>query len=161
MTTKKEARKVMRNIRKATGLPLPLAANAARKIVTGMTYDIPRNIVEYGGGCGDPGCCGEYPVGIEGPKGSISFDKARSLTPERRASKPMPEKVRTIRVKLENLDRALAALRGMGIPAMIAQGSPVPSPVNGASMVLLAIGCSGNKAHKILVDAGITPPVRG
>lgn len=150
MTTKREARKIMRNIRAATGLPLPDAANAARKIATGNTYDIPSAIVQYAGGCD---CCGSFPVGIEGPRGTISFDKARSLTPERRPAKPMPEKVRTVRVKLANVDAALGALRKAGVAAMIAKGTPEKG------MVTLAVNTSGNKVHKILVAAKITPPI--
>lgn len=157
-TNKDERRNIMRNIRRETGLPLPLAAKAARAIHSGSTYDIPRDIVEYGGGCGDPGCCGEYPVGVTGPKGSIDFTDARGkVTPK--APKPMPEKVRTIKVKLRNVDAALRALRAAGVAAMIATGECLKrAGRDGADMVSLAINVSGSKAHKILVAAKVTAP---
>lgn len=157
MTSKSDRRNIMRNIKRETGLPLPVAAKIAKLIDKGETYDIPSEFVEYGGGCE---CCGSWPEGVKGPKGDISFTDARKSAP-RRESKPMPEKVRTIKVKVRNVDAALKALRAAGVAAMIASGECLKrAGRDGSDMVALAINVSGNQAHKILVAAGVTPPAR-
>lgn len=158
MTMKANRRNIMRNVKRETGLPLPVAAKIAKLIENGDTFDLPAGTTEYGGGCGDPGCCGDYAIGVQGPKGTISFSDARATAP-RRESKGMPEKVRTIKVKVRNVDAALTALRAAGHAAMIATGECLRRAArDGTDMVALAINTSGNQAHKVLVAAGVTPP---
>lgn len=72
MTKKDEARAKGREIRRKTGIPLPLAMLAGKKIVRGKSHEISRDsrfadFLRYVPGCGD-GCCSGYSE-LEGPKG--------------------------------------------------------------------------------------------
>lgn len=73
MATKKKQRvKLGREIRRATGIKLPLAMYAAKRIIRGDSYDVKYDdrfapFVKYVPLCGD-GCCGTAAY-LEGPRG--------------------------------------------------------------------------------------------
>lgn len=76
-TMKDQARAKGREIRRETGIPLPLAMLAGKRIVRFRVNDIMNDLrfaafVSRRALCGDVSCCGTIPV-LTGPKGSIEL----------------------------------------------------------------------------------------
>lgn len=78
-TLKKQSRAKGKQIRKETGLPLPLCMRAGHKIVRGKGFDIKNldwakeHIEEKTIRCGD-GCCVNWITSLVGPKGKFKVE---------------------------------------------------------------------------------------
>ena len=160
---KSNIRRMGRNIRRATGLSLPVAMGMARVIERDGQFEL-KYSKKFENYCDIDTttyceCCGPSMElrGIVGPKGQLDInDIMKPLAP--RASKPMPPKVREIRLAVATLDAGLAALRAHG-GAMVVNGTPFMGADGQTPVVRVAINMSGNKAHRALVLAGVTPPI--
>ena len=153
MNTKSIRRNMTRNIRRATGLSLPLSAKYARAVDSGFIWDIASEHTQWADAHCD--CCGPDQLGVSGPKGSITFSEVRRKCEPRNSPAPkgyVKGSIRTIFVSIARVDACLAAIRLSGAAAMILNGIPMAR-----NTVEIAVNVSGRAARRALEVNGLVP----
>lgn len=167
-STKSRVRRMGRNIRRATGAPLPIAMQIAKILEKSgsraLNYSGFSSHLEYRDLCGDPGCCGSEVYAISGPKGILDLDDVNKPVAKTSVEKPIPYKYRFVKIRIENIDAALKALRDNGFTAEILCGIPVDS--NGScevtharDFVQVKVNASARRVHETLLLAKLVKPV--
>jgi len=107
-------------------------------------------------------CCGPEYTGISGPKGTLKFSDVNREVAKTSVGKPIPNPVRTVKIRIANIDAALKALRDNGFTANMTDGLPVDRHgylMESLDFVDVSVNASARRIHETLLLAGLVKPV--
>ncbi len=164
-STKSEIRRVGRNIRRVTGLTLPISMRMAKIWVRSARSKIELACSPFGGNVAEKTwchCCGGEYIGIEGPKGIIKFEDIDKKVAKSLLVGPFIPTVRKVKIRIANIDAALKALRDNGFTAAMTDGIRIDA--NGflfgsRDFVNVSVNASARRIHETLLLAKLVKPV--
>ncbi len=163
ISAKSSIRNVGRNIRRATGLSLPISMRMAKIHHKGGKYDLA--VSEFGKYVAEKtmcACCGGEYIGIEGPKGILRFEDIDKKVAKPLLVGPFIPSVRKVKIRIANIDAALKALRDNGFQASMPDGIRVDSDgflFGSRDFVSVSVNASARRIHETLLLAKLVKPV--